>query len=101
MPESIDAVSIVLRAIGEGDCKTQIMESANLGTEIVQDCLNMAEGEGLLELHGERYYLTSEGKSFLDLYEDYRSLNFEVGELRNVLVDEKNLLKAQMMRKSK
>jgi hypothetical protein len=55
----------------------------------------------LLELHGERYYLTSEGKSFLDLYEDYRSLNFEVDELRNVLFDEKNLLKAQMMRKSK
>jgi predicted transcriptional regulator len=75
--------------------KTKIMYQANLNYNLLEKYLKGLLESGLVECDVDSYYLiTSKGKEFLQMYNDYLERCRRIGEEINVTVKDRLLLES-------
>jgi len=70
---NLDICADILRVSRGGAKKTHLVYKANLNFNIVKRYINGLTKSGLLEKSGERFYVTEEGKLFIDRYDKLSS----------------------------
>lgn len=70
---NLDICADILRVSRGGAKKTHLVYKANLNFNIVKKYINGLTESGLLEKSGERFYVTEEGKLFIDRYDKLSS----------------------------
>ena len=65
---NLDICADILRVSRGGAKKTHLVYKANLNFNIVKKYISGLTESGLLEKNGERFYVTEEGKLFIDRY---------------------------------
>jgi predicted transcriptional regulator len=65
---NLDICADILRVSRGGAKKTHLVYKANLNFNIVKKYITGLTESGLLEKNGERFYVTEEGKLFIDRY---------------------------------
>jgi len=70
---NLDICADILRVSRGGAKKTHLVYKANLNFNIVKRYINGLTESGLLEKSGERFYVTEEGKLFIDRYDKLSS----------------------------
>jgi predicted transcriptional regulator len=65
---NLDICADILRVSRGGAKKTHLVYKANLNFNIVKKYISGLTESGLLEKNGERFYVTDEGKLFIDRY---------------------------------
>lgn len=65
---NLDICADILRVSRGGAKKTHLVYKANLNFNIVKKYIAGLTESGLLEKNGERFYVTEEGKLFIDRY---------------------------------
>ncbi len=70
---NLDICADILRVSQGGAKKTHLVYKANLNFNIVKKYISGLTESGLLEKSGERFYVTEEGKLFIDRYDKLSS----------------------------
>jgi predicted transcriptional regulator len=70
---NLDICADILRVSRGGAKKTHLVYKANLNFNIVKKYISGLTESGLLEKSGERFYVTEEGKLFIDRYDKLSS----------------------------
>ncbi|MBC8497930.1 transcriptional regulator [Candidatus Bathyarchaeota archaeon] len=70
---NLDICADILRVSRGGAKKTHLVYKANLNFNIVKKYITGLTESGLLEKNGERFYVTEEGKLFIDRYDKLSS----------------------------
>jgi predicted transcriptional regulator len=70
---NLDICADILRVSRGGAKKTHLVYKANLNFNIVKKYISGLTESGLLEKNGERFYVTDEGKLFIDRYDKLSS----------------------------
>jgi predicted transcriptional regulator len=70
---NLDICADILRVSRGGAKKTHLVYKANLNFNIVKKYISGLTESGLLEKNGERFYVTEEGRLFIDRYDKLSS----------------------------
>ncbi len=70
---NLDICADILRVSRGGAKKTHLVYKANLNFNIVKKYISGLTESGLLEKNGERFYVTEEGKLFIERYDKLSS----------------------------
>lgn len=70
---NLDICADILRVSQGGAKKTHLVYKANLNFNIVKKYISGLTESGLLEKSGERFYVTEEGKLFIERYDKLSS----------------------------
>ena len=64
-------IAAILDACASGACKTRIMLQANLNFKLLEKYLDRVMRLGLLQVEGQIYSLTDQGRGFLNDYKHF------------------------------
>lgn len=74
--DRLSIIAAILIAASSGASKTRIMNAANLSFNLLEKYLAVSVNAGLIELTGQRYQLTQQGKDYIREFRQFQE-NYE------------------------
>jgi predicted transcriptional regulator len=90
--DKLSLIAAILEAANSGASKTRIMYMANLSFSLLEKYLNLSVAAGFIQLEGNKYKLTLQGRTFVNKYKQFQEQYHKVQQLLDTLSSEREKL---------